>query len=221
MLKTPLSSKKPTQRTSKRTLLTLAAIIPMTACPLLLTACSSIGLTGSSGSSTTRDAQGLTFSADYHTRAYQFDDKNTADVYLTDLSDDELSAFFTPSQDWSQITGTIAQVHLFLKPKPGRTPIEPTAASAAIRWIVITQGEIGVYDGAGFMLPGGNITKDSISGSIQKAPLRLTRKTPRFSDPLITPELDIKFATKLDVQSASELASRVEALAARADPVSD
>jgi len=187
---------------------------------MLLASCSSVGLTGgSSGSSITRDSEGMTFNAKYPTRAYQFADKNTADVYLTDLTDDELSAFFTESRDWSQISGTIAQVHLFLNPKPGRTPIEPTAASASVRWIVITGGEIGVYDGAGFMLPGGKVTKGSISGSIRNAPMRLTRKTPGFSDPLVTPEIDIKFATKLDEQSATELASRVEALAGAALPV--
>lgn len=186
-----------------------------------LSACSTIGIGGTAGSSTTRDAQGLTFDSEYPTRAYRFDDKNTADVYLTDLSDDELSAFFTESRDWSQISGTLAQVHLFLKPKPGRTPIEPTAASASIRWIVITQGEVGVYDGAGFMIPGGNITKNSISGSIRNAPLRLTRRTGGFADPLITPEINIKFGTKLDIQSANELASRAEALAAKAKPVQD
>lgn len=189
--------------------------------PLLMTACSGLGLVGSAGSSTIRGSEGMTFSNKYATRAYQFSDKNTADVYLTDLSDDQLSAFFTDSGDWSQISGTLAQIHLFLKPKPGRTPIEPTAASASIRWIVISNGEIGVYDGAGFMIPGGNITKDSISGSIKKAPLRLTRKTPGFADPLITPEIDIKFATKLDEQSATELAARLQAMSAKAKPVQD
>ncbi|MEQ9207639.1 MAG: hypothetical protein RLN78_09755 [Phycisphaerales bacterium] len=193
----------------------LAAFSPLIA----LGGCSTIGFSGSAGSSITRDTEGLEFSAEYPTRAYHYDDKNTANVYLTDLSNDELSAFFTQSGDWSQISGTIAQVHLFLNPKPGRTPIEPTAASSAIRWIVITQGEIGVYDGAGFMLPGGKVTKGSISGSIRNAPLRLTRKTPGFSDPLITPEIDIKFGTKHDQQSAEELAARVEALAGRASPV--
>jgi len=198
----------------------MITIIALPLAPLLLTACSTIGLTGgSSGSSTTTDSEGLTFDAKYPTRAYQFADKNTADVYLTDLSDDELSAFFTESRDWSQISGTIAQIHLFLNPKPGRTPIEPTAASASVRWIVITNGEIGIYDGAGFMLPGRRVAKGYISGSIRNAPLRLTRKTPGFSDPLITPEIDIKFATKLDEQSAIELASRVQALAAKATPI--
>lgn len=187
--------------------------------PLFCTACSSIGLTGSSGSSTTRDASGLTFSTKYPTRAYHAEDKNTAHIYLTDLSDDELSAFFTDSRDWSGISGTIAQVSLFLKPKPGSTPIEPTAASAAVRWIVITQGEVGVYDGAGFMIPGGKVTKGSISGSIRNAPLNLTRRTPGFSDPMITPEIDISFGADYDEQSAGELASRVQALAAKAKPV--
>ena len=200
---------------------TTIALLPCLLAPILLTACSGLGLAGSAGSSTVRGSEGLTFSTKYPTRAYQFSDKNTADIYLTDLSDDELSAFFTDSGDWSHISGTLAQIHLFLKPKPGRTPIEPTAATASIRWIIISQGEIGVYDGAGFMIPGGNITKDSISGSIRKAPLRLTRKTPGFADPLITPEIDIKFATKLDQQSATELASRLQAMSAKAKPVQD
>ncbi|MBL4808599.1 MAG: hypothetical protein JKY43_00890 [Phycisphaerales bacterium] len=198
----------------------LIALTAATLAPLLLTACSTIGLTGgSSGSSITKDSQGLTFSTKYPTRAYQFTDKNTADIYLTDLSDDELAAFFTKSQDWSQISGTIAQIHLFLNPKPGSTPIEPTAASASIRWIVIANGQIGIYDGAGFLLPGRQVAKGHISGSIRNAPLRLTRKTPGFADPLITPEINIKFATKLDEQTAIELASRVQALAARATPI--
>lgn len=182
-----------------------------------LGACSTIGFSGGrSGASVTRDSQGLVFEAQYPTRAYRFADKNTADVYLTDLSDDELSAFFTESQDWSQISGSLLRVHLFLSPKPGNTPIEPTAASATIRWIVITNGEIGVYDGAGFMIPGGKITKGTISGSIRNAPMKLTRQTVGFFDPLITPEMDVKFGTKLDEQSSDELAARFEALAARA-----
>ncbi|MFK7760246.1 MAG: hypothetical protein AB8C13_09905 [Phycisphaerales bacterium] len=182
-----------------------------------MSACSTIGFSGGrSGASVTRDSQGLVFEAKYPTRAYRFADKNTADVYLTDLSDAELSAFFTESQDWSPISGSLVRVHLFLSPKPGNTPIEPTAASAAIRWIVITNGEIGVYDGAGFMIPGRNITKGSISGSIRNAPMKLTRQTVGFFDPLVTPEMDVKFGTKLDEQSSDELAARFEALAARA-----
>jgi hypothetical protein len=184
-----------------------------------LAGCSGIGFGGSAGSSITRDSSGLIFETEYPIRAYTYDDRNTADVYMTDLSDAELSAFFTESRDWSQITGTIARVHLFLSPKPGRTPIEPTAASTSIRWIIITEGEIGVYDGAGFMIPGGRVTGGSISGSIRNAPLKLTRKTPGFADPLVTPEIDIRFGTKVDEQSADELAARVEALAARAEPI--
>ena len=177
---------------------------------------------GSGGSSTIiSDTSEKLFKSSFQTKAYTFYDDNTADIYLTDLSDADLTAFFAPNQDWSTISGTLVQVHLFLDPKPGKTPIENTAASASIRYAIISNGVIGIYDGAGFMLPGSKPGKDSIGGTIRAAPMRLTRSSPNFIDLFGPAMINIEFNAKLNDPMASELRARLDAMAAKTKPASD
>lgn len=207
----------PTTRTATRctlTLCTLAAALTASACGTLR------GGGGSGGSSKiVSDTTASVYQTNLRTRAYTYHDDNTADIYLTDLSDAQLTAFFQKNADWSQISGTLVHVHLFLDPKPGKTPIEPTAASASIRYAIISAGQIGIYDGAGFMLPGEKPGKDSISGSFNAAPLRLTRATDGFSDPLTPARLTMSFDAKLNDLTAPELQARIDALASIAKPI--
>jgi len=176
---------------------------------------------GTSGSSVTRGSNNLVFETDYPIRVFRARDEVSADIYMTDLSDAELRAFFVEDPDWSTITGSIVQIRLFIDPKPGSTPIDQTAVSASVRSIVIAQGEIGVYDGAGFLLPGGSIEDGSIRGSIRGAPIRLTRRTPGFRDPLVSPSFDVRFSVRQDEQASDELDARVDALSAAASPIAN
>jgi len=188
-----------------------------------LSGCNAIRGGGGSGGSSTiiSDANEKIFKASFQTKAYTFHDDNTADIYLTDLSDQDLTAFFAPNADWSAISGTLVHIHLFLDPKPGKTPIESTAASASIRYGIIAGGEIGIYDGAGFMLTGSKPGKKSIGGTIRSAPLRLTRRTPKFIDLFEAAKIDIEFSAKLNDSTAPELHARLDAMAAKAKPVRD
>ncbi|MGV6814037.1 MAG: hypothetical protein ACWA5W_03390 [Phycisphaerales bacterium] len=188
-----------------------------------LVGCNAIrGGGGSGGSSTIRsDANKAIFKASFPIKAYTYHDDNTADIYLTDLSDADLTTFFAPKADWSTISGTLVQIHLFLDPKPGKTPIEPTAATASIRYGIIVDGEVGIYDGAGFMLPGSKPGNDSIGGTIRSAPLRITRATPGFQDVFEAARIDLEFSANLDPDSAPELQARLDAMAAKAMPVRD
>lgn len=191
-----------------------ASILPINACNALR------GGGGSGGSSRIiSDTTGSAYSTNLRTRAYTYHDDNTADIYLTDLSDEQLTAFFQKNADWSQISGTLVHIHLFLDPKPGKTPIEPTAANASVRYAIISSGQIGIYDGAGFMLPGQKPGKSSISGSFSGAPIRLTRATDGFDDPLTPARLDLSFDAKLDDLASPELQARLDALAAVAKPI--
>ncbi len=203
-----------------------AALAPVLLAPaifiaaILMTGCSGFQGGGSGGSSTlASEINEIMFKASLSTRAYTHQDKNTADIYLTDLSDADLTNFFENDADWSQISGSMVHVHLFLNPKPGKTPIEPTAANATVRYIIITKGQIGVYDGAGFILPSKKIGKKSLSGSFKGAPTRLTRKTPGFNDILAIARMDLSFSAKLDPVMADELKARINALASAADPI--
>jgi hypothetical protein len=197
----------------------IASLAALTALP----ACSSLRGGGGSGGSSSifSDYNENVFSASFTTKAYTYDDDNTADIFLTDLTDEELTAFFAPNADWSTFSGTLVQVHLFLDPKPGKTPIEPTAASASIRYTIFSQGEIGIYDGAGFMLLGNKVGKDSVGGTIRSAPLRLTRSTANFADLFGIAKIDLEFGVDLNDPVASELRARIDAAAAKTKPVRD
>lgn len=188
---------------------------------LQINACNALRGGGGSGGSSRiiSDTTGSAYSTNLRTRAYTYHDDNTADIYLTDLSDEQLTAFFQKNADWSQISGTLVHVHLFLDPKPGNTPIEPTAANATVRYAIISRGQIGIYDGAGFMLPGQKPGKPTISGSFTGAPLRLTRATDGFEDPLTPARLNLSFDAKLDDLASPELQARLDALSAVAKPV--
>jgi len=201
--------------------LTVLCVLILAQIPVHMPGCARIrgALGGTAASSVTRGTNNLVFEAQYPVRVFRADDAVSADIYLTDLSDAELGAFFVEDPDWSVITGSIVQIRLFIDPKPGSTPIDQTAVSASVRSIVIARGEIGVYDGAGFLLPGGSIEGGSISGSIRGAPVRLTRRTPGFRDPLASPSFDVSFSVREDRGAADELDARVEALSAAADPV--
>ena len=191
--------------------------------PLMLTSvgCNALRGGGGSGGSSTiiSDTTGSVYETNLRTRVYTFHDDNTADIYLTDLSDAQLTSFFQTNADWSQISGTIVHIHLFLDPRPGKTPIEPTAANASIRYGIISNGQVGIYDGAGFMLPGKKPGKGSMDGTFKAAPLRLSRATPGFADPLTPARLDLSFDSKLDDAAAPELQARLDAMAALAKPV--
>ncbi len=184
-------------------------------------ACNALRGGGGSGgtSKVVSDTTSSIYQTNLRTRVYSYHDDNTADIYLTDLTDAQLTSFFQNNADWSQISGTMVQIHLFLDPKPGRTPIEPTAANASIRYVIISAGQVGIYDGAGFMLPGQRPGKDTISGSFNAAPVRLTRATEGFSDPLTPARVDMSFDAKLDELASPELRARIDALAAITKPV--
>ncbi|MEZ6164602.1 MAG: hypothetical protein R3B67_09225 [Phycisphaerales bacterium] len=200
-----------------------ATLITLMGASLSLSACNALrGGGGSGGSSRVlSDTTGSVYETNLRTRVYAFHDENTADIYLTDLPDAQLTAFFEKNADWSQISGTIVHIHLFLDPKPGKTPIEPTAANASIRYAIISNGQIGIYDGAGFMLPGRKPGKDSINGSFKAAPLRLTRASDGFADLLTPARLDLSFDAKLDERAAPELQARLDAMAAVAKPTQE
>lgn len=59
-----------------------------------------------------------------------------------------------------QVTGTEAGpltqylcVHIFWKPKPGRTPVERTTTDALLRFVVAREDGVAVYSGTGFAFP--------------------------------------------------------------------
>ncbi len=147
-------------------------------------------------------------------RAYQAQDKNTADIYLTDLTPEQLD----PTADPTTLAGSIIHIHMFIRPRPGRTPIEGTASTAAIRHVVLAKGEVGVYSGGGFLLPSGNVGDSRFGGRISRASLKLTRATDGFNDLLGAAELSGTVSAPLDGATAARIEALLEEAAAQTRP---
>lgn len=147
-------------------------------------------------------------------RAYRAEDRNTADIYLTDLTPEQLE----PTVDPTTLAGSIVHVHMFIRPRSGRTPIEGTASTAAIRHVVLANGEVGVYSGGGFLLPSGNVGDSRFGGRISRATLRLTRSTDGFNDLLGAAEFSGAVSAPLDDAMAAKIEALLEEAAAQTRP---
>lgn len=176
--------------------------------------CSFVG--GPSGASLVSVERPVKLTTRLTSQAYVAIDENTADIYLTDLSDEQLDAFFDPSGAWGDFEGQVIHIHLFVEPKPGKTPIDDTAISATVRTAVLAGGEIGIYAGGGFLAPRGDPGDRRLAGRIADASVRLSSSTPGFND-LLGPALNtVRFSATLDDEAAERLRVRLEALATRA-----
>lgn len=144
--------------------------------------------------------------------AYRTADLETADVYLTDLSDQDLD----PGASLDEVTGHFIHLHLFLVPRAGHTPIETGASSVTIRYIVLAKGAIGVYGGGGFLLPRGKPGDDTIGGSIRDATMKLIASNSHFRDPLGACSLGASFRAPLDESHARLMAARLDDILAHA-----
>lgn len=139
---------------------------------------------------------------------YAAQDRNTADLYLTDLPIERLAA---EDDTLAGVSGTIVHVSIFLVPTAGRTPIDVTAVNASIRQAVISDGVIGVYSGGGFV-DVGEIGAEGLEGQIREASVRLTRQSAGFVDALGPSLLSGRFSAKLDSSRSRLLGARLGAM---------
>src|SRR5439155_2608094 len=56
----------------------------------------------------------------------------------------------------------ILHIELLWEPKAGQTPMDSSATNASIRYVLISNGEMGIYGGAGFALPEGDVTGSTL-----------------------------------------------------------
>jgi hypothetical protein len=177
-----------------------------------------LGLTGcgtTSGVTLTGVKTSATLTMTPPLAVYRFADKNTADVYMTDLPRE----VFDAQADLTGISGQLTHVHLFVAPEAGRTPIDDTACSVTVRHIVIAQGQIGIYGGGGFMYPSRRPGREQFKGSITGATLRLVAATPGFEDKLGAAELAATVKSVLDEPMAGALAERLRTLVEQTTPL--
>jgi hypothetical protein len=187
-------------------------------------------LIGCGGNSTDLRLQAIMENAvvkpDFRVRAYIPADKNTADIYLSDIPTERL---LDPADALADAVGSVVHIHMFLTPVAGSTPIDATACNATVRQVVLagplgTAGDrpaLGVYGGGGFLLPDETPGGRSFSGSLFDATLKLTHATPGFVDRLGAARMSGDFDVRRDDAMARAMAQRLADLLDAAPPVAE
>ena len=145
---------------------------------------------------------GAVLSPTVNASGYTAPDSSTADMSLSDIPIRDLSQ----AESFDDLTGTIVRVRMFVAPKPGKTPIEPTASTATVQAAVFAGGEVGIYGGGAFMLPSGKPGDRSFGGSVRGGSVRLLSSTPGFQDRLGASSFTAGMNTPNDEAAAAILA---------------
>tara|TARA_Y100000589_G_scaffold43954_1_gene37000 strand:- start:1838 stop:2515 length:678 start_codon:yes stop_codon:yes gene_type:complete len=82
--------------------------------------------------------------------------------------------------------GQILHLELLWTPRPGYTPIDFEATNLSVRYIVISEGEYGIYEGGGFGYPLGSPEGSSMILNVEGVTLQLAESTDGFVD-LLSP----------------------------------
>lgn len=215
-----LSFRLPSRPMPRQFLLLIAALALL----MGLSGCRSIGLGGSRGAGVVgtgaivSETESRRLDLRLPERAVIVHDRNTADVYLTDLSPATLDRI-AQGRLTGDVSGTLVHIHIFLSPRAGRTPISDDAASATARIVVVARGQVGVYDAAGFLMPGNSLRRGYAAGTLRNAPTRLTRATDGFDDLLGSGRTEIRFGANPNDEAAERIARAVRLLALAAEPV--
>lgn len=120
---------------------------------------------------TSQNIRGSELTGKFTTGLYRYDDRNQLTMLLVD------GPIEAPAQ--------AVTIRMFWSPRPGRTPIDPTATNATIHYIIFAgenRQEVGIYSGAGFLFPKGKPGSDTFTAQIWQSTLRLTDATDQFQD---------------------------------------
>jgi hypothetical protein len=136
--------------------------------------------------------------AEYVSIVYFHDPNGETSFLLTDVPARELLA-----GDIQQ--AQVMHVQLLWQPKAGATPMDATATNATIRHVIVVDGEVGIYGGAGFALPNGKLGHGRIQVALRDATVRLLESTDGFQDPLTPARITGNFTAENDPQLARKV----------------
>ncbi|MEM7227659.1 MAG: hypothetical protein AAF432_02485 [Planctomycetota bacterium] len=129
---------------------------------------------------------------------YHADEDGEALFYLTDIPEDELLS--GDVQD-----GSFLAIRMLWNPSPGRTPMDASATNASVILLIASDGELGVYGGAGYALPRGSLGGSRLRVNLRQSTLTLLDSTPGFND-LLSPSLvSGGFSATLDARTSRRL----------------
>ncbi len=113
----------------------------------------------------------------------------------------------TTDQATRQTVGTAVVIRMFWQPVGGRTSLNPTSVNATFRYVVLTPGAAGMYEGAGFVRIYSTPGSDTMLACIVDGDLRLAEATKDFHDDLGRASFTGNFAAVLDLDTTDRRAT--------------
>ena len=163
--------------------------------------CSLVGGGGSAGKlrSQSLRTDALVLPADYSVAVFSTDRIAGTSLMLSSVPIEQVV-------DGTIVNGQILHIELLWVPKAGETPMDPAATNASIRHIVISNGEVGIYGGAGFARPSGDPEHNNkVTFTLRDASLALQESTAGFVDLLSPFRLTGTFVASADAKRARQL----------------
>ncbi len=147
---------------------------------------------------------------EYYATAFFAETESTeTSIFLADMPLDKLLV-----GDVTQ--GSIVHLDLLWVPKAGDTPMDSSATNVGIRFVVIADGEVGVYGGAGFALIHGKTDGPKLSLTLRDASLTLLDSTGGFVDLLSPARLTGRITASLNEQRTRQIEYAVSQLVTNA-----
>ena len=144
---------------------------------LLTGGCWRGSVTGGSLTIGSTDADGVRVSGELAHGAYAADAGGEPVFTVSNVPYEQL-------RDGEVETAQILYAALLWRPKPGQTPLDPTATNVSLEYVILSRGEMGVYGGGGFARPLGDPGDPELGLAIESSTLRLIRATAGFVDRL-------------------------------------
>jgi len=160
---------------------------------VLVAGCSGPVVGGGKLSLASVDEQGVAVASDFSRGLYTHSGSDTVTMLLFDGPVD------APRQ--------IVALRMFWKPAAGQTPIDARATNATIQYIIFAgpdRSEVGVYTGAGYLLPSTKAGKPKFAGKLLHADVSLAAATDGFTDRLGPARLTGRFAAALDSPAVNQ-----------------
>lgn len=134
----------------------------------------------------------------YQIAFYAVHDSTETSFFLANMPLEELLS--------GRITqGIVVHIDLLWNPKAGATPMDSSATNASVRYIVIADGELGVYGGAGFASVRGRTGAEALTLLLRDASLTLLESTDGFVDLLSPARLTGELTASLDERRAQQI----------------
>ena len=130
-------------------------------------------------------------------------------LWMTDLTYEQI-------ESGSMLDGQILHVEMLFPPQAGETPIDPYATNLSIRFVVLSGGELGVYEGGGFGYPIGGHESGDMSLRIEPSGMVLAESTEGFVDLLSPGILSAVFTGTCNDLAGHRLADGVDQLVTNA-----